>query len=72
MNDLHYVLNKCEELHSQLVDLNTFVAERVYHTDGEIYEKANKRITKMINKLSKIETDFKFEIDPEFWKKGEC
>lgn len=68
MNDLQYVLDRCEELHSQLVDLNTVVKR----SNGDIYNKANKRITKMIIKLSKIETDFKFEIDPEFWKKGEC
>ena len=63
MDDLQYVLDKCEELHSQLVDLNTFVADK----DGKIYRSANKRIEKMIIKLWKIKTDFRFEQDPDFF-----
>lgn len=62
MDDLQYVIDKCEEIHSQLVDLNTFVA----HKDGIIYRDASKRIEKMLIKLWKVKTDFKFEQDPDF------
>ena len=63
MDDLQYVIDKCEELHSQLVDLNTFVVSK----DGKIYKDANKRIEKMMIKLWKNKTDFKFEQDPNFY-----
>lgn len=63
MNDLQFVIERCDEIHSQLVDLNTFVATK----DEKIYKDASKRIEKMMLKLWKIKTDFKFEQNPDFY-----
>lgn len=62
MDDLKYVIDKCNEIHRLLVILNTFLIKK----DGIIYRTAQKRIEKMLIKVWKIKTDFEFELDPDF------